>query len=127
MAVRSRAVGLIYVGVALGQLVLLWFSPIRLTTRATISDFLFLILIAAHAVWGVSSLMPSRLVRARLVRSIRFPEALLAASLLLFLFLSYVQRFVEGGGNLRLALDTSTERLIAAGCAVWKRIAGRLK
>jgi apolipoprotein N-acyltransferase len=54
----------------------------------------------------------------------RGPEYLFSFSLLLFLFayifasnanLDYVQWFIQSGGNLSLALDTKTERLIAAG------------
>jgi apolipoprotein N-acyltransferase len=50
---------------------------------------------------------------------VRVPEVLLSYALLLFLFayffalnanMDYVQRFIESGGNLRLAIDTTTER-----------------
>jgi len=51
------------------------------------------------------------------------PEVLIVCTLLLFLFIyifatnanmDYVQRFIESGGNLRLAVDSTTERLIAS-------------
>ncbi len=51
------------------------------------------------------------------------PEVLMVCTLLLFLFIyvfavnanmDYVQRFIESGGNLRLAVDSTTERLIAS-------------
>ncbi|MBA7656059.1 Apolipoprotein N-acyltransferase [subsurface metagenome] len=72
---------------------------------------------------------PAHIVRAGKTRRVRvfvlfrLPELLFTVSLVFFLFayiyalnanMDYVQRFMAGGGGVRLALDTSRERLTAA-------------
>ncbi len=61
--------------------------------------------------------------RSPLRRLMVVPEILMVCTLLLFLFvyvfavnanMDYVQRFIESGGDLRLAVDSRTERLIAS-------------
>ncbi len=79
---------------------------------------------ALHVVWGALRLARPA---ARRPEPALVADALLALSLLYFLFLyvyalnaniDYVQRFVRGGGRLWLAADTSAQRLAAFGrCA----------
>ncbi len=80
-------------------------------------------LIALHYYFGIVLLLPGDLFRRRKMRRLLdYPEFLLIYTLLLFLFsyifalaanMDYVQHFIESGGNLRLALDTRTERGIS--------------
>jgi apolipoprotein N-acyltransferase len=82
-----------------------------------------MLLIGVHYLWGVVLLFPRlRLDRTRIARFFLVPELLLVFSLVVFVFvfifalnanMSYVQRFAESSGNLRIALDTRTERLLA--------------
>ena len=94
------------------------------------ADLPYFLLIGAHFAWGMVLLLSStehrRFTRGAYRRLLFVPELLAAASLLLFLFsyifatnanMDYVQRFIQSGGNLRLALDTQTERLL-----VWLRV-----
>lgn len=81
--------------------------------------------IALHVAWALSLLPPAmrgRPVRETLAYQGPVAEGLFFLGAFLFLFayifalnanMDYVQRFIESGGNLQLALDTRTERLIA--------------
>ncbi len=95
-----------------------------------LGDLPFFLILSVHYLWGLllflSSAGPTRFSRARYRRTLLVPEMLAAVSLLFFLFtyifalnanMDYVHRFIESGGNLRLALDTRTERLLA-----WVRV-----
>lgn len=87
-------------------------------------DLPFFLLIAATYLLGLRLVAPRLRFRRRQVdRLFLSTELILALGLLLFLFsyifaanasMDYVQRFMESGGNLELAIDTGTERMIAA-------------
>lgn len=92
-------------------------------------DFPYYLLISLHFLYGlvllITALLPAQgsFARRRIYSLAFIPEALFFFGLLLFLFayvfalnaeMDYVQRFIESGGNLRLALDTRTERAQAA-------------
>ena len=87
------------------------------------ADSLYFVLIALHLAWAALLLLRvPRFDRRRVRRFNQIPEVLLAYTLLLFLFawvfainanMDYVQRFIEMGGELRLALNTETERAVA--------------
>ncbi|MFP4613419.1 MAG: apolipoprotein N-acyltransferase [Spirochaetaceae bacterium] len=86
-------------------------------------DALYFLLLALHGLWGGGLLLRRPRYGLRYIRRfVRVPEFLLSYALLLFLFayffalnanMDYVQRFIESGGNLRLAVDSTTERAIA--------------
>ena len=95
-----------------------------------LGDLPYFVLIGLHYLWGIVLFFPSTehrpFSRGSYRRFIFVPELLAAASLLFCLFrfifatnanMDYVQRFISSGGNLRLALDTETERLL-----VWVRV-----
>ncbi|TVR04108.1 MAG: apolipoprotein N-acyltransferase [Spirochaetaceae bacterium] len=98
-------------------------GPVPLTNPG-LGDLPYFLLIALHYLWGATMiLVRPRLDRKRIRWFVVAADALAAYTLLLFLFawifalnanMDYVQRFVEAGGDLRLALDTRTERAIAA-------------
>ncbi len=87
-----------------------------------IGDLPFFLLIGLFGLSGLILLLRRGTFRTKaFLRFLIFPELLLAYALLLGAFshiyalnanMDYVQRFVEGGGELRLALDTETERNI---------------
>lgn len=90
----------------------------------SVFDLPLLLLVAVHLVWG-GLLLAGSVLRHRSVRAVRsfffVPQLLLALSLLYFLFsyvfalnanMDYVQRFMDAGGNLELAIDTRAERLV---------------
>ncbi len=87
-----------------------------------IGDLPFFALLALFGLSGIILLLRPASFRTRgFLRFLFLPELLLAYGLLLAAFayiyalnanMDYVQRFVESGGELRLALDTETERLI---------------
>ena len=109
--------------VALGTLYFALGGPVPLTNPG-LGDLPYFLLIALHYLWGAAMIfIRPRLDRKRIRWFVVAADALAAYTLLLFLFawifalnanMDYVQRFVEGGGDLRLALDTRTERAIAA-------------
>ena len=125
----GRITSAIYLLVALGVSYLNFGSRFAIE-RLSIADAPLFVLLGLHFVWGMllwasSSEFPHAS-RRRLRRLLFVPEILASASLLFFLFalifalnanMDYVQRFIESGGNLRLAIDTSTERL-----RVWIRL-----
>lgn len=93
------------------------------------ADSPYYLLISLHFLYGlvlfIASLLPTQggFVRRRLHSLAFIPEALFFFGLLLFLFayvfamnaeMDYVQRFIASSGNLRLALDTRTERAQSA-------------
>jgi apolipoprotein N-acyltransferase len=87
-----------------------------------IGDLPFFLLIGLFGLSGLIILLRPETFRTKaFLRFLVLPELLLAYALLLGAFsyiyalnanMDYVQRFVEGGGELRLALDTETERNI---------------
>ncbi len=119
-ASSNRRWGGLYVVVSAfgGYLALL--SPLR-GAGFSLGDLFYLSVIAAHLVWGGALLaFPERLARRDRIFPLRAPEFLFSYSFLLFWVLyafasnanmDYVQRFIESGGELTLALDTATERL----------------
>lgn len=128
-----RSVGRIcagfYLAVSLAVSYIAFGSPIALENPG-LSDIPYFVLIGLHYVWGIVLFLSSteyrQFSRGAYRRLIFVPELLAAASLLFFLFsfifatnanMDYVQRFIQSGGNLRLALDTETERLL-----VWVRV-----
>lgn len=129
----TRSVGRVcagfYLAVSLVASYILLGSPLALPEPG-LGDLPYFLLLGIHFLWGVVLLLSSteyrRFSRGALRRLVFVPEILGAASLLFFLFsyifatnanMDYVQRFIESGGNLRLALDTDTERLY-----VWVRL-----
>ncbi|MFW5842365.1 MAG: hypothetical protein ACOCW6_00425 [Spirochaetota bacterium] len=87
-----------------------------------IGDLPFFLLVGFFGLSGLILLLRPETFRTKaFLRVLVLPELLLAYALLLGAFsyiyalnanMDYVQRFVEGGGELRLALDTETERNI---------------
>lgn len=83
-------------------------------------DVFYFLLIGLHYVWGIGLILHGNVTGTRYLRHfVRVPEVMLSYALLLFLFayffalnanMDYVQRFMESGGTLRLAIDTTTER-----------------
>ncbi|MFW5685632.1 MAG: apolipoprotein N-acyltransferase [Spirochaetota bacterium] len=125
----GRVLAAVYLGVSLLVTYVVAWSPVAIAAPLA-SDFLFSIILALHYVWGivllVSAFRRPHPTAPNLRRLLLVPELLAVASLLLFLFsfiyamnanLDYVQRFIASGGNVRLALDTRTERLL-----VWVRV-----
>ncbi|MFW6329227.1 MAG: apolipoprotein N-acyltransferase [Alkalispirochaetaceae bacterium] len=120
---RFRVAGLLFLFTALAELALAVSGPFPLT-EVDLRDTPFFLMLGVFYLLGISLLLPRRSFRrARVARLFFLTELLLAYSVLLFLFdyifaananMDYVQRFIESGGNLRLTLDTTTERAIAA-------------
>lgn len=85
-----------------------------------LGDVTLAAILAIHFCWALALLIPRDPTTLRVLRRFFFmSELLLTLSLVLFLFayvyasnanLSYVQRFIEGGGELRLAVDSAAER-----------------
>jgi len=128
-----RSVGRIcagfYLAVSLAVSYIAFGSPIALQDPG-LGDLPYFVLIGLHYLWGIVLFLSSteyrQFSRGSYRRLIFVPEVLAAASLLFFLFsfifatnanMDYVQRFIQSGGNLRLALNTETERLL-----VWVRV-----
>ncbi|MFP4643942.1 MAG: apolipoprotein N-acyltransferase [Spirochaetales bacterium] len=121
--IRARrhglAAGLLYAAATTVALVIVFASPAA-ATGAGPADLPLYLLILAHGVWAAALLAGSLGKRAgRPGRFFFVPELLLALSTLFFLFnyiyalnanMEYVERFVDDG-TLRLALDTTAERL----------------
>ena len=118
-----------YLAVSLAVTYVVFGSPAAIADPG-LADLPFFLILALHYLWGLvlflSTAGPSRFSRAAYRRTFLVPELLTAVSLLFFLFtyifalnanMDYVHRFIESGGNLRLALDTRTERLLA-----WVRV-----
>lgn len=100
------------------------FAPGVSIAPLDLGDAIILALVAVHLAW-VGTLVFSDPCRRVLFASVKVPaEGMFFAGLFLFLFayvfalnanMDYVQRFVEAGGNLQIAPDTRTERMIAVG------------
>ncbi|UCF97699.1 MAG: apolipoprotein N-acyltransferase [Spirochaetaceae bacterium] len=119
--------GFVYVAVTLGLGALLYWGPYALPSldALTYSEYLYLAFLLAHLVCGL--VLISTTTRARRLGTItsgmyRIPEVFFVLCLLLYLFayvyalnanMDYIQRFIASGGAVRLALDTSQERLAA--------------
>lgn len=103
--------------------------PLARIAPFTSSEWLYAALLLAHAVAGACFLARGKRERVAgrrragfLFLAFRTPEILFALSLVLFLFayifatnanMDYVQRFIASGGKLRLAPDSTRERLAA--------------
>ncbi len=97
------------------------FGPFGMSRTKTVADFLFLALLIAYAVWAIRMAVAGE--RWHLGALFRTPETLFVISLVLFLLsylfastanLSYAQRFALTHGNLRLAPDSTIQRLNSA-------------
>jgi apolipoprotein N-acyltransferase len=100
----------------------LWGPWVLPWNRLVAADWLILALAALHAASGVLCLAVPRGRRGPFLR-LALSELLFLLTLVFFLFayifalnanMDYVQRFFAGGGKVRLALDTRSERLAAA-------------
>ena len=119
--------GFAYLVVTLGLGALLYWGPNALPAPDmwTYSDYAYLAVLLIHLVCGVLLIgVPARTRRsgATAAALYRVPEVLFVLCLLLYLFayiyalnanMDYFQRYMAGGGNVRLALDTGQERLEA--------------
>ncbi|TVR63038.1 MAG: apolipoprotein N-acyltransferase [Spirochaetaceae bacterium] len=122
VASPGRVVGAVYLIAAFAALFLSYFGPLGVDSIG-LGDLPYLILLLAHYAWGAILVFSrDRYHRRSLRRFFFIPELLLSATLVVFIFvylfalnanMDYVQRFIESGGNLRLALDTETERAVA--------------
>jgi apolipoprotein N-acyltransferase len=108
-------------GVALVSL-LVAFAPATSIEPIGPGDAFLLAWIALHLAWSLTVLLGSRTEPLSWSAIRPVAEGLFFFGGFLFLFayifalnanMDYVQRFIESGGNLQLALDTRTERLIA--------------
>ncbi len=97
------------------------FGPFGMAKGKTPSDYLYLLLVLLHAIWAYRIATADR--RLLLRALFRTPEVLMVLTLVLFLLsyifasnanMSYVQRFAATHGNLRLAPDSTIERLNSA-------------
>ncbi len=104
---------------------LLCFSGLLEPSRDNIRffDILYFVILIVHAGAGIFLILRRKRERGMLQCLYSLPECLFVISLLFFLFsyiyalnanMDYVQRFIASGGAVRLALDTTQERLIAA-------------
>jgi apolipoprotein N-acyltransferase len=120
------------------------FAPDLSPVTIGMSNVLYLVYLFLHPAWALALLFggPARPVELSAQR--RAGEVLFFFGVFLFLFayifasnanMDYVQRFIEGGGEIHLAPDTRTERMIAAGrylplllvdLALWLSAARRL-
>ena len=98
-------------------LILFAIGPFGMENSRTIADFLYLGLAGVHFCWAAIALLRNLSGRKTGTRA---PEILASVTLIFGLFsyifatnanMDYVQRFAESGGNLRLAPDSTTERL----------------
>jgi apolipoprotein N-acyltransferase len=114
--------GLIYVAAVLLAVFFSFFGPYPILNPGWADTSYFLILFL-HLLWASVLIFRRRGRREASVWYYRGPEVLLSISLLFFLFsyifalnanMDYVQRFIATEGNLRLAQDTTVERLITA-------------
>mgnify|MGYP006265979133 CR=1 FL=1 len=119
----KRLWGAVYLFAALMGLYFALLSPIRFDTP-TIGDLFYLSVLGLHALWGIALAGWSRhWTREGNTLAARAPEFLFSYGFLLFWILyafasnanmDYVQRFMESGGELDLALDAASERLTVA-------------
>ncbi len=122
IARTGRAVGAVYLLAAFAALIVSFFGPLGADSIG-LGDLPYLILLLAHYAWGAVLVFSRGHYHRRSLRRFFFiPELLLSATLVVFIFvylfalnanMDYVQRFIESGGSLRLALDTETERAVA--------------
>jgi apolipoprotein N-acyltransferase len=103
----------------LGEAVIAVIGPFGMDgSRKTPMDYLFFVLVFVHFLWWLLFFRKNRKTLFRVL--FRMPEVLFALTLMLFLFsyiyasnanMDYVQRFAASSGNLRLAPDSTVERL----------------
>lgn len=115
----GRVTGGLLLALAFASIYFSLAGPIPLENPGA-GDVPYVLLIALHFAWAVGLVFHRRRSGVHVLkRFVRVPEVLLSYALLLFLFayffalnanMDYVQRFIESGGNLRLAIDTTTER-----------------
>ncbi|WP_455383605.1 apolipoprotein N-acyltransferase [Salinispira pacifica] len=96
-------------------------GPFGMSRNRTVTDFLFLGLLVVYAVWALRMSLGTE--KRHLPALFRTPETLFVLSLVIFLLsylfastanLSYAQRFALTHGNLRLAPDSTIQRLNSA-------------
>jgi apolipoprotein N-acyltransferase len=100
------------------------FAPGLSPVTIGMSTVLYLVYLFLHPAWALALLLGGPRRPAEEAAQRRAGEVLFFFGTFLFLFayifasnanMDYVQRFIEGGGEIQLAPDTRTERLIAAG------------
>lgn len=142
---RDRVFGFLLIMVSLAELTLAAFGPIALGALElkTLPPLLFF---GAGALVGLRfGSRPAVVSEAKAARLLGVTEAVFVFGLILLWFeyifaananMDYVQRFMASGGDLRLAIDTATERravalrygpLLAATLALYLRLAVRLR
>lgn len=113
--------GIIYMTAALITVLLALTGEFKIV-KPVFTDYIYYILIVLHFLWGLTGFTAKGRGKKFFGKILFLPELLLSISLLLFTFtylyalaanMDYVQRFIATGGNLRLAIDTETERRIA--------------
>ncbi len=89
----------------------------EVTAKGTM-DYLYLVIAGFHLIFGVALLFQTGL--QRILKLYRTPEFLFAVTLIVFLFsfifalnanMDYIQRFAASSGNIRLAPDSTIQRL----------------
>jgi len=121
----KKRVGLLYGLFALLELLACLYGPFAISGgKPAVSDLFYLLILIAHFMGAGLFLRADRLGRRqRRFLLLRLPELLLFVVLVFFLFsyiyalnanMDYVQRFIAGGGAVRLALSTVRERLHSA-------------
>ncbi len=116
-----RVIGALYIISSLAAVISALLGEHKIV-KPVFTDYIYYLLMGGHFLWGIL-LFSHRRGSEKFFKSFLFiPELLLSISLLLFAFsylyalsanMDYVQRFIATGGNLRLAIDTKTERFIA--------------
>lgn len=119
--IRFKTPVVVILAVSLLELINFLVGPFGMTKGKTIPDFLFLILILFHGLWAYRLIRSDH--RGTLVSLYRTPEVLFVVTLVLFLLsyifasnanMDYVQRFAAMKGNIRLAPDSTIQRLNSA-------------
>ncbi len=119
--IERRTPTLLIGALSLLEFIVFLFGPFGMQSGKTPSDYLFMLLVLLHAIWAYRIATAER--RLLLRALFRTPEVLMALTLVLFLLsyifasnanMSYVQRFAATHGNIRLAPDSTVERLNSA-------------
>ncbi|MFO8043758.1 MAG: hypothetical protein R6U25_11185, partial [Alkalispirochaeta sp.] len=104
--------------------ILVAFAPDISIAPIDMGSVFYVVFVMLHPAWAVSLLAGGPYKPVDPAQQRRAAEILFFFGLFLFLFayifasnanMDYVQRFIAAGGNLQLAPDTATERLIAGG------------
>ncbi len=118
----NNASGIFLIGLSALLLLSFFLYPDR-TASVAMNDIPFFLVLLVHLVWGLLLLSSTgrRLTGREIRRNLYLPEPALSVTILLFAAsylyatnanMDYVQRFIESGGNLRLAPDSRSERLL---------------